>query len=122
MMNAVFRSGDLEILVAEVDKEGVFDMEISEAEIKVAEMPGFRDFDPSTAAGRECWRQLRELFEAYFSHSVEPAVCEQRQNEKWKKFKLLSVSLFIPSEKKAFKKWKQAGGRVMSQALPASRM
>ena len=112
VMNAVFRSGDLEVLVAEVNKEGVFDREISEAEIKVAEMPGFRDFDPSTDAGRECWRQLRELFEAYFSHSAEPAVCEQRQKEKWKKIKLLSVSLFIPAEKKAFKKWRQAGGDV----------
>ena len=54
--------------MAEVDKEGVFDREISEAEIRVAETPGFRDFDPSTSVGRECWRQLRELFEAYFSH------------------------------------------------------
>ena len=118
VMNAVFRSGDLEVLVAELKwiiEEGVFDREISEAEIKVAEMPGFRDFDPSTAAGRECWRQLRELFEAYFSHSAlsaEPDVCEQRQKEKWKKIKLLSVSLFIPSEKKAFRKWKQTGGDV----------
>jgi hypothetical protein len=49
------------------------------------------------------WRQLRELFEAYFAQSAEPAENEQRQKERWQGIRLLSVSDFIPCEKKTFR-------------------
>ena len=56
----------------------MFDREMSEQDVRVGDLTGFKDFDPSTAAGRMRWRQLRELFETYFSHSADPAVCEMR--------------------------------------------
>ena len=112
VVNAVARSQDLGALVAEIRSEGVFDREVSEENVKVADMPGFIDFDPGTGAGRMRWRQLRELFEVYFSQSSEPAVQEQQAKVVWKNIRLLSVPVFIPCEKKAFRKWRQAGGDV----------
>ena len=112
VLNAVVRSKDLGALVAEVEAEGVFDREVSEADVSIADMPGFQDFDPGTSAGRMRWRQLRELFEAYFAQSAEPAENEQRQKERWQGIRLLSVSEFIPCEKKAFRRWRQAGGDI----------
>ena len=112
VLNAVVRSKDLGALVAEVEAEGVFDREVSEADVSIADMPGFQDFDPGTSAGRMRWRQLRELFEVYFGQSAEPAVQEQQAKVVWKNIRLLSVPVFIPCEKKAFRKWRQAGGDV----------
>lgn len=58
------------------------------------------------------WRQLRELFEAYVSHSAKPVENAQRQKERWQGIRLLSVSDFISREKKAFRRWRQAGGDI----------
>jgi hypothetical protein len=112
VVNAVARSRDLGALVAEIRSEGVFDREISEENEKNADMPGFIDFDPGTGAGRMRWRQLRELFEVYFGQSAEPAVQEQQAKVVWENIRLISVSVFIPCEKKAFRRWRQAGGDV----------
>ena len=86
----------------------MFDREVSEENERIADMPGFIDFDPGTGAGRMRWRQLRELFEVYFSQSSEPAVQEQQAKVVWKNIRLLLVPVFIPCEKKAFRKWRQA--------------
>jgi hypothetical protein len=48
VLNAVVRSKDLGALVAEVEAEGVFDREVSEADVRIADMPGCQDFDPGT--------------------------------------------------------------------------
>jgi hypothetical protein len=62
MMNAVVRSQELSALISEVRAEGVFDREMSEQDVRVGDLTGFKDFDPSTATGRMRWRQLRENF------------------------------------------------------------
>jgi hypothetical protein len=69
VLNDVVRSKDLSALVAEVEAEDVFDKEVSESEVRIADMLGFVDFDPSTSAGRMRWRQLRELFEGTISRA-----------------------------------------------------
>ena len=51
-----------------------------------------------------------ELFEVYFGQSAEPEVHEQQAKAVWEKIRLMSVSVFIPCEKKAFRR--QAGGDV----------
>ena len=51
------RSKELGKLVSEVRKEGVFVREVSEADERLADMPGFKGFDPG---------KLRESFTLIF--------------------------------------------------------
>ena len=57
VLNVVVRSKDLSALVAEVEAEDVFDREVSESKVRIADMPCFVAFDPSTSVGRMRWRQ-----------------------------------------------------------------
>ena len=60
----VLRSTDLEAMLSEIKLTGEYDMG-SESELRAGELPGFRDFDPGTAAGSNNWRLIKEILVAY---------------------------------------------------------
>jgi len=59
---AVHRSSDMRSLINEVTDEGVFDRELSENDVKIGTLPGFKDFDPGTPEGSLRWLPMQELY------------------------------------------------------------
>ena len=47
----VIRSGDIQVMLAEIEQTGEYDMEASESEERVGQLPGFKDFAPAKAVG-----------------------------------------------------------------------
>jgi hypothetical protein len=113
VIDAVSRSRDLDAMLQEVVETGMFDREAgADDEIRLAELAGFQDFNPAAAAGQKRWLKLQEIFAAYFSKPGNRDSNEKKAERKWKEMKIYTVAEFIPLEKKAFRKYKQAGGDV----------
>ena len=108
----VLRSGDIQVMLAEIEQTGEYDMEASESEERVGQLPGFRDFDPATAGGSENWDLVKKVLVAYGSKSVNAAVDEQVAKELWEQVEIESVREFTALERKAFRNWKRAGGSI----------
>jgi hypothetical protein len=112
VMEAVQKSRKLNALVSSVKSTGMFDREMSEGDGRVAAFKGFKDFEPNTPAGRRRWEKLQEVFTAYYTQPQNRKRSEQKAEKVWGNLQIGSVAEFIPAEKKAFKRWKQAGGDV----------
>ena len=60
VIDAVSRSRDLDAMLQEVVKTGMFDREAgADDEIRLAELDGFQDFNPATAAGAQGAQESR---------------------------------------------------------------
>ena len=113
VIDAISRSRDLDAMLQEVVETGMFDREAgADDEIRLAALNDFQDFNPATAAGKNRWVKLQKIFAAYFSKPGNRDSNEKKAEKKWKELKIDSVAEFIPLEKKAFRKYKQATGDV----------
>ena len=111
-MNALYRSRDLEELIGEVGRNGVFNREIAAMEVKASDMAGFRDFDPGTEQGMQRWVQLQELVVTFFGESVSRQQSEDKARAVLDALKIHTVSEYIPEEEEAHKDFRNAGGDI----------
>jgi hypothetical protein len=113
VIDAVSRSRDLEQMLREVRMTGRYNREIgADDDIRVASLRGFKDFDPARAAGRKRWLLMQQIFTAFFEKPGNRDSSEKQAKKAWKALQITSVAEFIPLEKKAFRRYKQAGGDV----------
>ena len=112
---AVLRGSELREMLAEVEQTGEYDVEASESEVRAGELPGFQYFDPSTAAGSENWRLVKEILVAYGSQSMDAAMDEQEAKQLWEGIEITNVREFAALERAAFRVWKRAGGSISDQ-------
>ena len=108
----VLRSGDLQVMLSEVEQTGEYDMEASESVERVGQLPGFRDFDPATAGGSENWDLVKQILVCYGSKSVNAALDEQVAKGLWEQLEITSVREFTALERRAYSDWKRAGGSI----------
>ena len=111
-MNALYRSRDLEELIGEVRRNGIFNREVAAMKVKASDMAGFRDFDPATEQGRQRWVQLQELVVAFFGKSVSRQLSEDKARAVLDALRIQTVSEYIPEEQGAYEDFCDAGGDI----------
>ena len=95
-MNALYRSRDLEELISEVRRNGVFDREVAAMKVRANDMEGFKDFDPSTEQGMQRWMQLQELVVVFFGKSASRQLNEDKARAVLDALKIHTVPDYIP--------------------------
>ena len=77
-INALHRSRDLEVLISEVKRNGVFNREVVAMGVRANDTEGFEDFDPSTEQGRQRRVLLQKLVVTFFGKSADRQLSEDK--------------------------------------------
>ena len=113
---AVRRWDQLEEVIAEVNISGKYDRSLCD-HAGIMDEPGFKQFDPVTAAGAARWMQLRRLIIAYFKVPGSATGEMQRFRTAYRQHRqgCQQMRQFISTDDRAFKDYILAGGQVSDQ-------
>ena len=107
---AVRRWDQLEEVIAEVNISGKYDRSLCD-HTGIMDEPGFKQFDPVTAAGAARWMQLRRLIIAYFKIPGSATGEMQRFKTAYRQHRQGCQQ----NDDRAFKDYILAGGQVSDQ-------
>jgi len=115
---SVLQYDDIEGLAAEIKATGKYDRSRCKGIEDIRELPGYQQFDPSTAEGSVRWTQMRRVFSAFFKipvsatqekEALRKSYLQHRQEEG------TGMRSFISKDDVLFGKYERGGGQVTDQ-------
>ena len=115
---SVLQYDDIEGLAAEIKATGKYDRSRCKGIDDIRELPGYQQFDPSTAEGSVRWTQMRKVFSTFFripvsatqeKEALRKGYLQHRQEEG------TGMRSFVSKDDVLFEKYERGGGQVTDQ-------